>query len=508
MKAAVLTGFALVLAGCAAERPFSRSMLFPPPVPLASAPVVEGPAPPRITPDAPFRDAPPPAGPLAPFVAPKIAEMHLANGVRVLLLPRHDVPIVSLRVVTTVGAGDLRAALPGGASMMGAMLEQGTRARSAAEVADAYEALGARHGTWVDWDWAGVAVKVTSDNLDAAVAVLADVVMHPTFPPEELDRLRARRLAGLSQERDSPVAMAANAVAATLYGGAHAYGHSITGGPSDVAKATRDDLVRLHAALFSPKTCAIVVAGDVMREALGRKLEAAFGGWASPAPAAPPLTGVLPGPGKGGARLVMVDRPGAEEAVVRLAEVGVIAGAPDRDAVAVMNAILGGMAASRMRLHVKGAVSRFDGRHGRGPFVASATATADRTVTTVSELMKEVHKMQDGLVTPAELSRAKESLELALPGRFETVDAATQTLTEVSAYRLPLDEYATLPARMEKVTAAEVQRAARAHLAPDALHVVVVGDRSRLESALSSLKLGPIEARDAFGDLVPHGGRP
>jgi zinc protease len=214
---------------------------------------------------------------------------------------------------------------------------------------------------------------------------------------------------------------------------------------------------------------------------------------------------------KDAARVVWVDKPGAPQSVVRLAEIGVAKNAPDRDAISVMNAIFGGMFSSRINLNLReahgytyGAFSRFDARHGAGPFVASASVKADTTSASVAELFKEERAIEDGLVSPEELAGAKQSLELALPARFESVDSLTQALADLVVYDLPADEYSTRPARIEKVTAEDVRKAAKAHLHSNRVRVIVVGDRAKLEPTFEPLHLGPVEVRDAYGDLVTH----
>ena len=158
-----------------------------------------------------------------------------------LLVERHDLPIVSVRVASTAGAGDLSWAPPGAVAFTAAMLEQGTTTRSALDISEAYDALGASHSTWANWDSSGVSVKVLTERLDAALALLADVVVHPTFPKEEVDRVRARRRAEAEQEKNNPGSMMSNATAEALYGRKNAYGHSLSGDPGDLAKIERAD---------------------------------------------------------------------------------------------------------------------------------------------------------------------------------------------------------------------------------------------------------------------------
>lgn len=503
----------LFLAACAEAPP---PAVQPPPAPPPPAPAPVAYAPPiHVTPDAPFRQAAPEGGPAVTFVAPKVTEMKLGNGVRVLLVERHDLPIISVRVVAKNGAGDLSWEPPGAASLAGAMLELGTTRRTALQISDEYEALGATHGSWIDWDSAGASVKVTTDKIDGALDLLADVALHPSFPAEELERVRKRRLTRIQQEKTNPHAVASNAVAAALFGRAHPYGHTLGGRTPEVEKIDRADLVRAHAVLFNPSRAAIVVAGDITREVLQKKLEAAFGSWrALPVPplahgtarVAPPAS---PVPSKNAPRVILVDRPDAPQSVVQLVELGVARSAPDRDAISVMNAILGGMFSSRINLNLReahaytyGAYSYFDERHAAGPFIAGASVKSDTTAASIGELFKEERGIQDALASPEELLGAKESLKLALPARFETLDSVTEALADLVIYDLPADEYSSRPARIDKVTAEDVQKAAKAHLHPSSVRVLVVGDRAHVEPTLEPLHLGAPEIRDAYGDPI------
>jgi len=465
--------------------------------------------PPRVTPDAPFRDHVPEPGPPVTFTPPKIESFKLKNGIPVLFVERHDLPIVTVRFVLKAGAGDM-SAKPGVLSFVGSMLEQGTPKRTALQISDEYEAIGAQHAAWVDWDSGGAYVKVTSTKLDAALDLLADVVTRPAFPQAEFDRLKARRLAGVQQEKNDPGSMWANAAAATLFGRAHPYGHSLVGEEDDVMRLTQKELVQAYRGLFWPRRSTIVVAGDVTKDALVAKLGAAFGSWrgqgaeqGATVPAAPRL------PEKDAPRVVLVDRPHAPQSVVRLAEIGVSRKAPDRDAIVLMNTILGGMFSSRINLNLReahaytyGAHSGFQMRHGAGSFSAGGSMVADKTAPAIHELFAEIIAMRDRPVSDEELHDAKENIELALPSRFETVTEMTNALADLAVYDLPLDDYATLPARIDRITAEDVQKAAKAHLHPAALRVIVVGDKATLGPELEQLHLGSIEMRDAYGELV------
>jgi len=214
----------------------------PPPVPVTPQPPIVTPPPantvaaPVETPDAVFRQQAPAADGKITFVAPKVVEVTLKNGLRVLIVERHELPVVGIRLVVSAGAGDLEGARPGALSFLGGMIEQGTKKRTSLQISDDFEAIGAQHGAWFDWDSGGVSVKVLKDKLDAALELMSDVTLNPTFPDAEIERLRARRIAGIQAEKSSPGTIAQNSVAAVVFGRAHPYGHSLGGEEIDAKK--------------------------------------------------------------------------------------------------------------------------------------------------------------------------------------------------------------------------------------------------------------------------------
>lgn len=484
--------------------------LLPPPVapsPVASWPPVAVAAPVLRTPDAPFRDNPPEPGGAIVWTPPDIQSWSLPNGVRVLFVERHDLPIVSVRVVSSVGAGDRADARPGATVFMGAMLEQGAGKRGALAISDDFEALGADHGAWCEWDSCGVRAKVLASRLKPALDLVADIVLRPTFPDAEVERQRKRWMASLQQEKNSPPTMEQNAIAAVVFGPQHPYGHGSRGRPADVEKLTRDEVVAEWRRAIVPSDTTITVAGDVAPADLREMLKERFGGWRGPAAAGAAVPRARTS--KGGPRVVLVDVPGAAQSQVYVTEEGPAFATPDRIALGVMNAILGGMFSSRINLDLReahaytyGAHSRFSMRHGAGPFVAGGAIFAQHTGDALKALLGHVARIRDEPVTPEELADARENARLALPARFESVDDVTGALQDLAVYRLPLDEYAKRAARIDAVTVADVQRVARQWLHPDAMRIVVTGDRARIEKDIAAIGLGAIELRDAYGEAV------
>lgn len=484
----------------------------PPPPPVALAPV----AAPRpsaavvTTPDAAFRaQAPQPDGTI-PFVPPKIAEAKLKNGMRVLLVERHDLPIVAVRLVLTLGAGDVqeRAGL---ATFVGSMLEQGTKKRTALQLSDDFEAIGAGHGSWVDWDSGGVSLKVLTERLDTGLDLMADVTLSPTFPQAEIERLQQRRITGIKAERSNPSAIVNNAAAAALFGRGHPYGHSMYGEEADAKALRRADIVRVYDRLFAPQNAALVVAGDVTQATLLPKLEATFGGWKSKPNAATRKPPKAPAKAATDKRVVYVDRAGPQSQI-QLLRPGVPHSVKDREAYLVTNAIFGGMFSSRVNLNLReknaytyGARSYFAMRHGAGPFLVGAAVHADKTGAAIKEVLSELEALRKDGPTADELALAKESIRLAMPGRFESVSDVAAALADLVIYDLPLDEYDRRVERLDAVTAADVKKVALEYLGSDAMTIVVVGERATVASQLDALNLGGRDERDDYGNPVTPG---
>ncbi len=505
--ALVLALLALPLAACGGD---------PPHVPVAPQPPRVAPPPPTVaspaeTPDAPFRQQPPAPDGKITFVAPKVVEATLKNGLRVLIVERRELPVVGIRLVVSAGAGDLEGVRPGAISFLGGMIEQGTKKRTSLQISDDFEAIGAQHGAWFDWDSGGVSVKVLKDKLDAALDLMSDVVMNPTFPEAEVERLRARRIAGIQAEKSSPGTIAQNNVASVIFGRAHPYGHSLSGQEGDAKKLTRAELVSAYGRLFNPKNAAIVVAGDVTKDALLPKLEATLGTWKNTGTAISHKGPKAPAKVAADKRVVLVDKPGAQSQIW-VARTGVPFATKDRDSLVVMNAILGGMFSSRINLNLReknaytyGARSYFGMRHGAGPFLAGASVHAEKTIPAIKEVFVELEGLRTGGPTDEELSLAKESIRMAMPGRFETTGDVAAAVADLVVYDLPLDEYEKRPGRIDAVTAADVKRVAAEYLESKAMTVVVVGSKATLAPQIESLGFGPFEERDAYGNPFTAG---
>ena len=436
------------------------------------------------------------------FSPPKIEEARLANGIRVLHAERRELPIVAVQVSADRGADQ---AGPGVASFAASMLLQGTKTRSAIAISDEIGRLGASAGAGADYDSVGVGARCLTPKLPELLALLADIVINPAFDPAEIKRERSRRLTSILQQNDRPAILLSNAVASALYPAGHPYSAPILGLEPDVTKVSAAELAAFHASNFRPDRVTIAVAGDINKDQAVEAIQRAFAAWQGKAQPAKEI-GPPPAPDAMAARILLLDRPGATQSQVAIALPGVPRVTKDYDAILVMNTILGGQFTSRLNLNLRekhaysyGVRSSFDMRRGPGPFVAGGAIAREATGPAVREMLVEMKRLKDELVTGEELDDARSNLILQLPARFETASETAATLAYLATYGLPLDEIATRPARLKAVTREEVTRAAEVYLKADIARIVIVGDAKIIKAQLDALGIGSVELLPAAG---------
>ncbi|MDI3291717.1 pitrilysin family protein [Polyangium sp. 15x6] len=488
------------LAACQTPAPVVPPPPDPPPEPGATqqAPK-EAAAPPPEDPS--FRKTPPQSGGDMPFIAPKIDEARLSNGLRVLYVMRREMPVVAVNIVVNRGAEQEPAS--GLTSTMASMMLSGTKQRSAIKLSEELGAIGARYGAWADHDGVGLTAQALREKAPELFAILADVVLNPAFDPAELERERARRLTSILQQADQPGVLLQNAITERLYPAGHPYREPLIGTEASVKAIKPADLARQHAALFRPEHTTVTIAGNIDKAAALALVEKSFAAWKGQGtPAKTPKD--PPAVGKGEKRVFLVDRPGATQSYVAVTLAGVPRKNPDFDALMVMNTLLGGQFTSRLNLNLRekhaytyGARSGFDMRHGSGPFTAGGAIMTPATAPAVKEIFAEIERLRKELVSAEDLADAKANLVRQLPARFETAGETAGTLASLSVQGLPLDELATRPSRISKISAEDVKRVAEKYLRPDQMRVIVVGDAAVVEKELAALDLGGVEVRKA-----------
>jgi predicted Zn-dependent peptidase len=445
----------------------------------------------------PDRAAPPPTGPLRPLQLPAVQTRTLANGLPVWIVEQHQVPVVQVNLVIHAGAAVDPAGQYGLANFTATLLDDGAGARSALEVADALDFVGADLRSTSDDDSSTLRLHVPVEHLAEALPVMADVAERPTFPTDEIERARRALLTSILQARDNPTALATVAFPHLLYGSSHRYGTPDFGTAANISRFTAENLRAFYRDWYRPSNAGLIVVGDVTPDRVMPLLETAFGRWS--APGAAPARPSLPKASQPARReIYIVDKPGAAQSEIRIGRVGVARSTEDFFPIAVMNTLLGGSFSSRLNQNLReqhgytyGAFSSFDMRLSAGPFVAEAAVQTDKTAPALQEFFNELN----GVLKPlpaAEVERARNYVALRFPGNFQATGDIARRLEQLMVYDLPKDYYEHYQANIQQVTPAQAEQAARTYIQPDHMIVVVVGDRQKIEPGIAALKLGPI----------------
>jgi zinc protease len=322
-----------------------------------------------------------------------------------------------------------------------------------------------------------------------------------------VERVRAEQLTAIVEESDQPFPTLLRVGQKALFGSS-TYAYPTSGTPDAVKATTAADLTGFWKAQYAPQKASIVLCGDLTGEQARQFAEQWFGDWTNPSAAPVPQPPEPPGNIK--QRIILVDKPGAPQTVLGAFGVGLPRTTNDYAASEVMNNILGGLFSSRINMNLRerhgytyGAFSRFRYSRGNGPFFAAAMVRTDVTTPSTEELLKELHAISTTTATEAEVALGKNYALHSLPGEFEVADTTSKLIGDLFVYNLPDDYYKRLPVQFDALTSVAITAAAKKHVNPQQMIVVAVGDRSKIESGLDKLGLGPIELRDALGNLLP-----
>lgn len=446
-----------------------------------------------------------------PFAFPRVERGRLSGG-----LPVHAVHLPGRYLVTAslslpMGAVDEPAELGGVTVLAARSLTEGTLRRDAIALVEEAERLGASLRSEAGWDATVVGVDVPVERLAPALALLAEVVREPAFPPREVERLRDQRLNDLLQAKADPGRRAEEAYIATIYDPATPYARPAGGARETVAGLDDGAAGAAYRSWAGFDRCALVVGGDLAGVDLPAILEPLLGDLApapgAVAPAAPFVAGRLERPA-----VRIVHRAGAVQSELRVGHPGSPRRIPDYHAVAVMSAILGGLFNSRLNMKLReekgytyGAGAGFDLRRYAGPFTARAAVNTDATGPALADLVAELRRMREAPPTEAELRAARDYLVGVFPLRFETPGPVVSAVGGLVTFELPDDELERYRPSIEAVTGDDVLAAARAHLDLERLGVVIVGDADKVAGDVEALGIGDVEivrdeeAADASG---------
>ena len=438
---------------------------------------------------------------------PAFQRATLPSGLKLIVAERHEVPVVRMSLQVDAGYASDQSAVPGTARLAGDMLDEGTKTRTSLEISDELQRLGSQLGTGSDLDSTSVSLSTLKANLDPSLALFADVVLNPSFPQGELDRLKKQQLAAIQQEGAQPFGMALRVLPRFIYGTGHAYALPLTGSGyrTTVEKIARADVARWHADWFKPGNATLIVVGDTTLAEIRPKLEAAFAGWKGGTVPKKNVAPVAPRPQDA---VYVYDRPGALQSTILCGHAAPPRANPQEIAQQVMNTVLGGQFTSRVNMNLRedkhwsyGAGTLLWDARGPRPFLAYAPVQTDRTKESVQELLKELRGIRgERPVSADELKAASDNMTLSLPGQWETTGAVLGSIGEIVRFGFDDRYYDGYAAKVRAVSLADVA-AASGVIQPDKLVWVIAGDRAKIEPGLKELGMGAIKEIDADGNV-------
>jgi zinc protease len=432
---------------------------------------------------------------------PKPVEMTLPNGLTVLVLEDHRLPLVTVRM-NILGAGALNdpADLPGLANVTAAMLREGTQARSSKQIAEEMEKLGATIGAQAPWgsETTTFTASGLSDNAGQWIALASDVLLNPSFPASELDKLKQRMQVQLQQQRSTAGFLMQERFSRAVYGDHPAAITSAT--EQALAKITPAMLAAWHKSRYVPENSILGITGDIQPKEVLQMFQA-LPAWKAGAGKAALPAATKPASGR---RIFLVDRPGSVQADVEIGNIAINRTDSDYVPMVVMDRIVGGGASARLFMNLRevhgytyGAYSMLVARRYAGPWIAQGSMRTDATAGAMTEFMNEINRIRDSAVPEKELEENKRSIVAGFALSLERPDELLNYAITLKVYGLPADYWDTYPAKIMAVTAEQVQRVARKYIVPDDLQIVAVGDAAKLKPVLD--KYGAVQVFDTGG---------
>lgn len=446
----------------------------------------------------------PPAGKAPELHVPSWTSARLSNGAQLVVSEERALPLVSFSVTFVGGADQYEPAdKTGVARFTASMLMEGTTTRTGDQLSNALQLLGTSISSSVAGETGTIGFLSTTKSFAPTLDILADVLQHPTFPDSALERLRARTLVSLQQEKDRGPSIAAKIFPKVLYTTTHPYGRSIT---EETAKEiTRQDVHAFFDAYYRPAHAIITVVGDITPADARRVVEHALAGWQGgsmpsfdyPAPPLPHSTTIY-----------LVDRPGAAQSSFLLGQIGPPRSTPDYYAIRVMNELFGVLFQSRLNHDIRevkgwsyGVGSAFGFGKGPGAFRAGGEIVTAKTDSALLEFMSEIRGIRgDQPPSDEEMRAAKAALVQSLPEDFASVEGVNGAITSIYTNGLPQTYYQQFAGNVDAVTKDDVVRVARQYVDPEHLAIVIVGDRRVIEAPIEATHVAPVVVLDVNGD--------
>lgn len=441
---------------------------------------------------------------------PAIETATLSNGIKVSLARRTATPVVEVSLVFDAGYAADNNARPGLAAFTLDMLDEGTKTRSALAISEEAQGLGAQISTTSNLDLSTAEVSALRINLQPSLDLLADVVRNPVFAGNEFSRLQRQRLAQIGQEKAQPQGVALRLLPPALYGTGHAYGKpfSGTGTEAVISGAMPADLIAFKDAWIRPDNVEIFAAGDVTLAELTAALEKSLAGWTAPTTpkGVKTITPIAAKP----TRVAIIDRPDSPQTLIIAGRLAPPTGVPQDLALGLSNDVFGGAFSSRINFNLRetkgwsyGSFSAIPDARGQRPFLILAPVQTDKTTESLAEIRKEITDfLGKRPATSDEIGRARGAAVRSLPGQYETNDAVLAAMINNARFGRPADYVATLTAKYNALTDADVRATAKDVVKPDDLLWILVGDAKKIEAGVKAAGLGTVEYWDSDGNKL------
>ncbi|MBS4027025.1 MAG: insulinase family protein [Ignavibacteriales bacterium] len=450
------------------------------------------------------RTIPPKPGTLPSLTLPNIQRAELANGLKIMIVEHHKLPVVTVQLILQSGSSLDPAGKSGVARFTTSMIDEGTPTKNSLEIADAFDFLGAQFSASANFDGTYLSLTTLKEHLDVAVENYAEVLLHPTFPQKEFDRLQKELLTSLSQQKDRAPVVASNVFNKILYNN-HPYGNQVSGDSISVANLSLNDVQQFYNSYYASNNGTLIFVGDITKEEAIKIAEKYLGKWQKKNI---PSAKLPESKNPDGVTLYLIDKKDAPQTEIRIGQLGAARNTEDYYTLTVLQHILGS-SSGRLFLNLReakgytyGAYANFGYRKSTGPFVASAGVKTEVTDSSIIEFLYELNRMRDEVVSDSEFQMYKTAVIQRLPRGFETPSQISEQLANLVLYNLPDNYFNSVVDNLSKVTQNDIQSAAQKYFQTEKLCIVVVGDKEKILSPLEKLGIGKIVLCDTDGNVI------
>jgi predicted Zn-dependent peptidase len=418
----------------------------------------------------------------------------LDNGLKVVLMEYHRLPLVEMQMTIGGGTSIDPDMLVGLASMTAKLLRQGTTTRSATQIAEQVDFLGASLNTGSNEDYFFISSEFLRRDIDKGIELFSDVILHPTFPQEEINRERSQRFASLEQVKEDPQ-LAADLYIDKLIYGDHPYGHQTIGTHSSLIRITQETLGSFYNTTFVPNNALLVVVGDFSTDKMLSKIKQTFDEWRKGV--APAFPTEKPKFFKG-RRVVLVNKPDVTQTQICIGNVGIDIKNPDRFAINVANTIFGNGFTSRLvnEIRVKRSLtydvqSSFSANSLGGSYLIKTFTKNNSVRTTIDVALEETKQLRTNGISEKELKKAKSYIAGNFVRSLQAPENLVVYLSSSLFYGLPENYLQTYLKKIDIVTLDDVKRVVNKYFQYDDLVIMVVTNPGETKSQLEGL--GPME---------------